>query len=95
MHRRDFKKASQQAADALSKASALTPTVEMYPTLRPGAYTALLEEYAEAVLFLAFAQAQKVATLEEVLVDLQCTLFHECIRAVVAGCIRRALNGKT
>ena len=40
--------------------------METYPTLRPGAYTALLEEYAEAVLFLAFAQEQKVATLDEV-----------------------------
>lgn len=78
----------------MSKASALTPTVEMYPTLRPGAYTALLEEYAEAVLFLAFAQAQKVATLEEVLVDLRCTVFHECIREVGACCIQRVLNGR-
>ena len=67
VHRGELAKAAAQAEGALAKAAALTALVDRHPTLRPGSYTALLEEYAEAALFLAFARDQRVPGLDEVL----------------------------
>jgi hypothetical protein len=48
VHRGQLTTATAQLEEAAAKTLALTPTVALYPTLRPGSYTGVLEEYAEA-----------------------------------------------
>jgi predicted translin family RNA/ssDNA-binding protein len=59
------KGALKQLEDAQTKTAALLPKVEQFPTLRPGAFNNVLEEYAEARLFLHWVTTRQVLPLSE------------------------------
>ena len=66
LHRGDVARAVEQIANAKEIARRdLLPIVEKYPTLRFGALSGALEEFAEACVFVGFMQNHKVPSFAE------------------------------
>ncbi|MEW5299749.1 MAG: hypothetical protein WDW36_002730 [Sanguina aurantia] len=65
LHREDFSSANRLLAEAEAVAAVLAPTLTRFPMLRPGTYSAFIEEYAEAAVFRTFLQEGRLALSSE------------------------------
>jgi len=64
IHRGNLGQARKQLGQALEKVRELEPTVQQYPTLRPGSFSNVLEEYAEGMLFLHWMETREILDMD-------------------------------
>ncbi|GFR43963.1 hypothetical protein Agub_g5106, partial [Astrephomene gubernaculifera] len=65
LHRGEAARAEQQLDKTESLARELLPALAKYPSLRPGSYSAAIEEYAEAKAFSVFLREGRLVRSEE------------------------------
>lgn len=60
IHRGNFDTAEKQLNDSVAKLVAFDPIIAVHPTLRPGSYSNVLEEYAEGMIFLHWMRTREI-----------------------------------